>query len=72
MAWREANKPRDFNNPFFREMNAARARFKLALRYIKRHENQMRQDVIANAMCDDGEGNFWKEIKAMTNNEEIN
>ena len=42
VAWREANKPRDTNNPFFREMNRSRAKFKLALRYIKRHENQMR------------------------------
>ena len=67
-AWREANKPRDSNNPFFREMNSSRARFKLALRYIKRHENQMRQEAIANALCDDSEGNFWKEIKKLTPN----
>ena len=67
-AWREANKPRDTNNPFFREMNSSRARFKLALRYIKRHENQMRQEAIANALCDDSDGNFWKEIKKLTPN----
>ena len=63
VAWREAGKPRDTNNSFFREMNSSRAKFKLALRYIKRHENQMRQEAIANALCDDSEGNFWKEIK---------
>ena len=68
VAWREANKPRDTNNPFLREMNISRARFKLALRYIKRHENQMRQDAIAHALCDDGDGNFWKEIKKLTPN----
>ena len=68
VAWREADKPRDTNNPFFREMNISRARFKLALRFIKRHENQMRQDAIAHALCDDGEGNFWKEIKKLTPN----
>ena len=28
----------------------------------------MRQDAIANAMCDDGECNFWKEIKKLTPN----
>ena len=67
-AWREANKPRDTNNSFFREMNSSRARFKLAIRYIKRHENQMRQEAIANALCEDGEGNFWKEIKKLTPN----
>ena len=68
VAWREADKPRDTNNPFFREMNSARAKFKLALRYIKRHENQLRQDAIANALCDDSEGNFWKEIKKLSPN----
>ena len=68
VAWREANKPRDTNNPFLREMNISRARFKLALRYIKRHENQMRQDAIAHALCDNGDGNFWKEIKKLTPN----
>ena len=26
----------------------------------------MRQEAIANALCDDGEGNFWKEIKKLT------
>ena len=49
-------------------MNSSRARFKLALRYIKRHENQMRQEAIANALCDDSDGNFWKEIKKLTPN----
>ena len=44
------------------------ARFKLALRFIKRHENQLRQDAIANAMCDDSEGKFWKEIKKLSPN----
>ena len=34
VAWREANKPRDPNNPLFREMNVSRAKFKLALRFI--------------------------------------
>ena len=68
VAWREANKPRDTNNPFFREMNSSRAKFKLALRYIKRHENQLRQDAIANAMCDESDGNFWREIKKLSPN----
>ena len=68
VAWREAGKPRDTNNSFFREMNSSRAKFKLTLRYIKRHENQMRQEAIANALCDDSEGNFWKEVKKLTPN----
>ena len=34
VAWREAKKPRDHNNPFFKEMTTSRARFKLALRFI--------------------------------------
>ena len=68
VAWREAGKPRDTNNSFFREMNSSRAKFKLTLQYIKRHENQMRQEAIANALCDDSEGNFWKEIKKLTPN----
>ena len=32
-------------------MTVLRAKFKLALRYIKRHENIHRQDAIANALC---------------------
>ena len=68
VAWREANKPRDHNNPFFKEMTTSRARFKLALRFIKRHENQLRQDAIASALCDDSDGKFWKEIKKLSPN----
>ena len=40
VAWRNANKPRDPNTPFFKEMTVSRARFGLALRYVKRHENK--------------------------------
>ena len=69
VAWREANRPRNPDNPFFKEMTSSRARFKLALRYIKRHENQLRQDAIANALCNEGDGSFWKEIRKIgTNN----
>ena len=68
VAWREANRPRDPNNPFFKEMSVSRARFKLALRYIKRNENQLRQNAIANALCDSSEGKFWKEIKKLSPN----
>ena len=42
VAWRNANKPRDPNNPIYKEMALSRARFKLALRFIKRHEDQLR------------------------------
>ena len=68
VAWKEANKPRDTNNLFFKEMTISRARFKLALRFIKRHENQMRQDAIADALCEDSEGKFWKEIRKLSPN----
>ena len=68
VAWREANKPKDNNNPFFREMTVSRARFKLAMRFIKRHEDQLRQDAIANALCNDSDGKFWKEIKKLSPN----
>ena len=68
VAWRDANKPRDHNNPFFKEMTASRARFKLAMRFIKRHEDQLRQDAIANALCADSDGKFWKEIKKVSPN----
>ena len=43
-------------------MTVSRARFKLAMRFIKRHEDQLRQDAIANALCNDSDGKFWKEI----------
>ena len=68
VAWRDANKPRDPNNSFFKEMTVSRARFKLALRFVKRHENQLRQDAIANALCEDSGGKFWKEIKKLSPN----
>ena len=68
VAWREANKPRDTNNPFYREMAVSRAKFKLALRFIKRFENKLRQDAIADAMCEESEGNFWKEIRKQSPN----
>ena len=68
VAWRNANKPRDPSDPFFQEMTTSRARFKLALRYIKRHENQLRQKAIADALCDESEGNFWKEIRKVSPN----
>ena len=68
VAWKEANRPRDPDNPFFREMAVSRAKFKLALRFIKRFENQLRQDAIADAMCEESEGNFWKEIKKQSPN----
>ena len=68
MAWKEANKPRDPNNPFFKEMSVSRARFKLALRFIKRNENQLKHDAIADALCEDGEVMFWKAIKKISPN----
>ena len=68
VAWKEANKPRDTNNPFFKDMTVSRARFKLALRFIKRHENQLRQDAIADALCEDSQGKFWKEIRKLSPN----
>ena len=65
-AWRDVNQPKDPNNSFFREMVVSRARFKLAVKYVKRHENQLRQDAIANALCEDSGGKFWKEIKKLS------
>ena len=49
-------------------MTVSRAKFKLALRFIKRFENQLRQDAIADAMCEESEGNFWKEVKKQSLN----
>ena len=68
LAWKDANRPRDPNNHFFREMSVSRARFKLALRHIRARENQLRQDAIAEALCEDSEGMFWKEIKKVSRN----
>ena len=68
VAWREANRPRDPENLFFRQMTVSQAKFRLGLRFIKRFENQLRQDAIANAMCEDSEGNFWKEIRKQSPN----
>ena len=49
-------------------MAVSRAKFKLALIFIKRFENKLRQDAIANAMCEESEGNFWKEIRKQSPN----
>ena len=68
LAWREDNNPRDVNNIFLREMIISRARFLLALCFIRGHENQIRQNAIAQALCDDGEDHFQKEIKKLTPN----
>ena len=45
-------------------MTVSRARFKLALRYIKKHENQLRQKAIADAMCEKVRENFGKKLRS--------
>ena len=68
VARREANKLKDHNNPFFKKMTVPRAKFKLALRYIKRHEYTLRKDAISNALRDNRGGKLWKEIKKISPN----
>ena len=45
----------------------SKARFKYALRYIKRNEAKMRQDSLARKMSQLDQVDFWKEIKVINN-----
>lgn len=43
------------------------ARFKHALRFIKRNENTMRSDSLARKLQRNNVNDFWKEVKAIHN-----
>jgi hypothetical protein len=57
-----AIKPRQ--GPMFLYKNRTRARFKSAMRYIKRHEDNLRRESLAKKLLrNNNNKDFWKEIK---------
>ena len=63
--WAESGKSRQF--PLFENKKCTNARFKYALRYIKRKGNTMRSDSLAWKQKKNNVNDFWKEIKTITN-----
>ena len=63
--WRDAGKPR--HGQLFKLMSVTRARFKYSLRFIKRHENQIRGESLADKLSDKDVNGFWKEVRKINN-----
>ena len=61
LRWLQAGRPRD--GPVAELHFEAKARFKYALRYIKRHENQLRREALARKVVETSSRNFWKDVK---------
>ena len=64
-AWVESGKHK--YGPLFEYKKQANARFKYALRLIKRNENAMRSDSLAKKLQNNNPNDFWKQIKRMNN-----
>ena len=63
--WIENGKPRQ--GFLFREYLKSKARYKYALRYIKRNENLLRKESLAKKLSNLNSNEFWKEIKSISN-----
>lgn len=63
--WLVSGKPR-FGSLHERYVKS-KARFKYALRYIKRNESALRQESLARKMMNFDKEDFWKEIRVMNN-----
>ena len=63
--WLSVGKPRQ--GPLHDMYISSKARFKYALRFIKRNEAKLRQESLARKMTDLGQEDFWKEVKFMNN-----
>ena len=63
--WRNAGKPR--NGDLFELRRVSKARYKYALRFIKRNEADMRKESLGNKLADSDSWDFWKEIKGVNN-----
>ena len=61
LRWLTDGKPRQ--GPSAEQHFEAKARFKYALRYIKRHENQLWRDALAKKVIESSSHNFWKDVK---------
>ena len=63
LIWKENGKPRQ--GPVFDLYKRSKSRCKLAMRFIKRHENKLRKDAIAKKYMQLDKQAFWKEVKTM-------
>lgn len=64
--WTEAGKPR--HGVLLDMKKQANARFKYALRFIKKNENTMRADSLARKLLNNNLIDFWQEVKVMNSN----
>jgi len=65
LAWAAAGKPR--YGPEHWLMKQTRSQFKLALRYCKQHEDNIRADMMASSLASKDYMNFWKHIRKTSN-----
>ena len=63
--WCNAGKPR--NGDLFELRRVSKARYKYALRFIKRNEADMRKESLGNKLADSDSREFWKGIKGVSN-----
>ena len=64
--WLDNGKPRQ--GIIYSIYTQSRRRFKYALRFIKKHENELRKEAIAKKYCDNNPRAMWKEVNAINNN----
>ena len=60
--WVQAGKPRE--GPVFELKKRSNLRYKYAVRFIKRHVNELKKETLAKKLCVKDQRGFWKEIKA--------
>jgi hypothetical protein len=65
LAWVVLGKPRQGHE--FMQMKKSRARFKLALRYCRQHENTLRSDAFAISLATKNYNKFWNYVKKSNN-----
>ena len=63
--WLEVGQPRQ--GPVFELYKQTKARTKCAIRFIKRHENQLRKEALAKSLSDKDVNGFWKEVRNINN-----
>ena len=63
--WLDNGKPRQ--GGIFNELNRSKARFKYALRFIRKNETMLRKESLAKKMSKLNSNEFWKEISAINN-----
>ena len=64
IAWKEAGKPRQ--GPLFEAHKESKASSKRAIRYIKRHENELRREALARKLVSKDTNEFWKEVRKIS------